>query len=287
MAELDEVRQTRLGWMVYVGEWHSHPLVVAWIVNWGSLVTPNGLRQPSGRLVADYLAEEAAGLAAIVVARRNEAGAEILIVDLKTGVPQRPVVPIECVERIGITFGGEGSMPLVLMLRDDFPDTEHQQPVPDGCPAAICIDDRPWQEARLTWTPVELLQRVLAWFRRAARGELHDPHQPLDPFFGLSPYRFVFPTSVLSGTEGVELVGFLSDTDEPNVVIVLPLASLPRQVETSRILPVAYRIPPKRMTRMKRAPRDLAGTQFRPRRPRRRSRQGPAHTHYGMVRLGP
>ena len=84
-------------------------------------------------------------------------------------------------ERVGILFVRQDAQPLVTILRDDFPDTEHQQLVPEGCPATICIDDRPWGEARLTWTPAELVERILSWFRRAGRGELHDSRQPLDP----------------------------------------------------------------------------------------------------------
>ena len=73
--------------------------------------------------------------------------------------------------------------PVVLALRPDFPDTPHQNWVPDGVPFSLCIDDRPWQEARLLYTPAELLHRIMKWFERAGRGGLHDLRQPLDPFF--------------------------------------------------------------------------------------------------------
>ncbi len=107
--------------------------------------------------------------------------------------------------------------------------------VPEGFPSAMCIDDRPWDEARLTWSPAELIQRIHLWFRRAARGELHDPHQPVDPFFGLSPLRVVVPSSVLSRTDDVELVGFRTTDDDPNVIIVLPAGSMPKGASGARI----------------------------------------------------
>jgi hypothetical protein len=72
------------------------------------------------------------------------------VADLLTGAPQVPVYPVHKTERIGILFIGEGRLPFILMLRDDFPDTEHQQIVPNGHLAVICIDNRPWAEARLT-----------------------------------------------------------------------------------------------------------------------------------------
>ena len=87
-------------------------------------------------------------------------------------------------------------MPFVVMHRDEFPDTEHQQLVPEGHPAVICIDDRPWAEALLTWTPTELIERILTWFRRAARGELHDARQPLDPVLLGSPLSLIIPRSI-------------------------------------------------------------------------------------------
>ncbi len=87
-------------------------------------------------------------------------------------------------------------MPLMVMLRDDFPETEHQMLVPLEHPAAICIDDRPWVEASLGWTPAELITRILSWFERASVGKLHDTRQPLDPVFVLSEFSFVTKRSV-------------------------------------------------------------------------------------------
>src|SRR4051794_12221408 len=48
------------------------------------------------------------------------------------------------VEPLGIGFGSAGVRA-----------SRHRAPalVPEGCLAAICIDDRPWDEARLNWTP--------------------------------------------------------------------------------------------------------------------------------------
>ncbi|MCJ2046809.1 ThiF family adenylyltransferase [Methylobacterium sp. J-078] len=229
---------------------------MAWIDEW-AVIPIDDLVTRQARAIDAYM-RTAPDIATVVEARRHPAGPEMLLVDIRTGVPQRPVVPIERIERIGIALGADEAMPFVVMLREDFPDTEHQQLVPEGFPSAMCIDDRPWDEARLTWSPAELLQRVHLWFRRAARGELHDPHQPVDPFFGLSPLKIVVPTSVLSGTDDVELVGFRTSDDDPDVLMVLPVDSMPRSADASRIIPVAYTVPPERMTRMRRAPRDLA-----------------------------
>ena len=129
---------------------------------------------------------------------RRRGDRELVVLDLRTAAPQRPFYAIQQIERVGVLFVGEEAQPLVVMLRDDFPDTEHQQLKLEGCPATICIDDRPWSEAVLTWTPAELIERILSWFRRAGRGELHDARQPVDPVLMVSSLKFLIARSVLN-----------------------------------------------------------------------------------------
>ena len=165
------------------------------MANYAELVTDwSGLRNPHAGTLATFVERYGDGVADVVELRRNEGG-ELVILDICTGSPQVPVHPIRRVERVGVLFG-RGSMPLMVMLRDDFPETEHQMLVPRGHPAAICIDDRPWAEASLGWTPAELITRVLSWFQRASVGKLHDTRQPLDPVFMLSEFSFVTERSV-------------------------------------------------------------------------------------------
>src|SRR5258708_31395634 len=93
------------------------------------------------------------------------------------------------------------------MLRNTFSHTEHNQIVPEGHPFILCIADRPWSEARLTWTPAELIERILSWFRRAARGELQDARQPLDPILMGSTLSFIIARSVLDAGDTADLIG--------------------------------------------------------------------------------
>lgn len=166
-----------------------------WVANYAQLVTDwAGLSNPHARTIVKYVERYGDGVADVVELRRNDGG-ELVILDVCTGSPQVPVHPIRRVERVGVLFGGE-SMPLIVMLRDDFPETEHQILVPRGHPAVICIDERPWSEARLGWTSAELITRILSWFERASGGKLHDTRQPLDPVFLLSEFSFVAARSV-------------------------------------------------------------------------------------------
>ena len=50
-------------------------------------------------------------------------------------------------------------------------------------PVAPCIDDRPWADAALTWTPYAYIERVRWWFSTAAEGELTGAGQIVDPVF--------------------------------------------------------------------------------------------------------
>jgi hypothetical protein len=226
-----------------------------WLAEWGQEIPIENLAQPKALAFVKNVNRFANYLVAWLTARRRDDGAEIVVFNLRTDAPQKPHTDIRREEPIGIIFGPNDTMPLVLALRPDFPDTEHQQLVPDGVPCSLCVDDRPWAEAQTTWTPAEFLERITLWFRRAARGELHDPNQPLDPFFGGSEYSFIFPRSALAGTGSAELAFFGSAADPTSFVAVL--LHLVREAEKKsalRFTTVAYYVPPEKMTRLRNAP---------------------------------
>jgi hypothetical protein len=234
-------------------------MVDDWLAAFDETVDAGSLTNPHARDVAAFVQRYAAHIAALVECRRD-AARDLIIIDFVTGAPQAPVYPIRTRERIGVLFLGERRLPFVAMLRDDFPDTEHQQIVPLGHPAVICIDDRPWAEARLTWTPAELIERILSWFRRAARGELQDARQPLDPILMGSLLSFIIARSILESADAGDLIG----EHEPEDFNVLRVK---RRAEVGAIMPgsmgpvtiFAYRVAPERMKRMRYAPTDLGG----------------------------
>ena len=202
------------------------------------------------------------GVLSITGALRREGG-EILLATVHTERPQRPVVDIRHEEEIGIFFGRDGYGPAVLVFRDDFPDTPHQARNPVGIPFGICIDDRPWSEARVNYTPAELGQRILQWFRKAARGELHDPAQPMEPIFALhDPLELIMPRGAWGAQQGsrFELVGHILDqARRPNVVTLQPTSEA---TNTERRLSVlAYDLSAQLVSRMRQAPATLSDLQ--------------------------
>ena len=151
--------------------------------------------------------------------RRNETH-EAVGIEVDVERPQDLAYPIRATEALAIVFPLIDQHPRILALRADFPDTPHQNWTPEGAPCSLCIDDRPWAEAKLTSTPVDLIRRVQLWLAKAVRGDLHDAAQPLDPLFFRSPLSLIIPRSVfeVSEIEPAELVA-VSRQDNPSVVL--------------------------------------------------------------------
>lgn len=230
-----------------------------WLETWGDTIEPDALSGPFAVRFRDFLLSQAEGIAAISGARRKgpDATYELLIIDITTNRPQRPAYPILREEPIGILFTTDGSYgPRILALRPDFPDTPHQNWVPEGVPFSLCVDDRPWQEARLLYTPAELLHRIINWFERAGRDRLHDPRQPLDPFFMREGYHLVIPRNTFESDRSTsELIGIAHDTGVITLREVRPQEL--KRLNGGTFIMIAFALEPRAMSRMRRAPSNL------------------------------
>jgi hypothetical protein len=230
-----------------------------WLETWGEAIDPANLSGSMAVRFRDFLLSQAEGLAIITGARRSGPAAEneLLIIQARTNRPQRPAYPILREEPLGIFFTTDESYaPSVLSLRADFPETPHQNWVPEGVPFSLCVDDRPWQEARPLYTPAELLHRIIKWFERAGRGGLHDPRQPLDPFFMAKGCHLVIPRNAFEGGAVRELEGFAPDLE--NQLVVILRESRPQQPRQGSFTVIALSFEPRAMGRMRRAPTNLA-----------------------------
>ena len=230
----------------------------AWLAGFDARVCGGStLRNPQATALVEFVNRYAEAVATLVEARRRDEQ-ELVVLDIRTGAPQAPVHPIRRTERIGILFVREDA-PLVAMLRDDFPDTEKQLLVPVGSPAFICIDDRPWDEALLSWTPAELINRILMWFQRAARGELHDARQPLEPVLLGSLLSFIIARSILATDAAEDLIAE-HDLEQATILRVKPVAEIGKITKGSEPICIAtYCVQPERMQRLRYAPVTLGG----------------------------
>lgn len=227
--------------------------VEAWLSGF-EVIAASDLESPAAKALVKFAERHASELMTVVETRCGEVG-ELVVLDFRTGRPQKTFYPIKRTERLAIRFAPQDGMPLVYMLRDDFPDTFHQQLTAEAAPRAICIDDRIWAEARLTWTPAELCHRILSWFERAIRGELHDARQPLDPIMLGSHLSFIISRRILGEVGNADLVA-VRKTDQILRVRDLMVETEPID-SLEPICLAAYRVAAEKMQRLTFAPANL------------------------------
>ena len=218
--------------------------------------------EPLARAAIQYIMSKCSSFMCLSHACRlnkNSLCGEIINFKIKVDLPQRPSYPIRAEEDVAVCFWKNRNFaPMVFVLRDDFPDTPHQVLVPDGWPAAICIDDRPWQDVRSNYTAAELISRILVWFNKACEGELHGADQPFDPVFMHDGSRQVVLSS--GGHQAIrrdETVRVWK-LDEAASFLLLTSADVGRERQPLNVLPVTLSVQPERMKRIRTAPNNVA-----------------------------
>lgn len=211
------------------------------------------------------LAKELASLAAsgavpgtslIGLRQSSELGYAVVAVAVDVERPQELAYPIKATEPIAVAVPFTDAQPSVLSLRPDFPDTPHQNWSPPGVPCALCIDDRPWAEARLTASARDMIRRIQLWLAKAARGDLHDLAQPPDPLFFASHVGLILPAAALAGShDPVELAGAMRP-DNDKLIIAVPIAT--DDPHPPMFTVVAFQASPQAMKRLRHAPQTLA-----------------------------
>jgi Prokaryotic E2 family A len=132
----------------------------AWWTAFGEATTIDGLASGPAR---SFVEAALAGLPATTLVEIKEdkkTGYVGVHVEIDVERPQDLAYPIRAREPIGILFSSPHVRPAVLALRSDFPHTMHQNGVPEEMPFSLCVDDRPWPEARLTYTPTEFSRLI-------------------------------------------------------------------------------------------------------------------------------
>lgn len=230
----------------------DHPM---W-TGFGKPIEENDLPLGPARDLAQLVRNRNDSTVELTAIRHDEAsGQTLLLVRIDVQRPQKLAHSIRQTEPIAILFSSKDARPGVFSARDDFPPTHHQNWVPKGYPAALCVDDRPWPEAKLSYTPADFLWRIALWLSKAARGELHDPAQPLDPIFLQSNDTLLLPAAALADRpEPVELGAFYRH-DNPGYIIAVPYTQRPSGA--GGFVVVSYQLPPQAMERMRYATRTL------------------------------
>lgn len=229
----------------------------SWWSTFGQPIAPDAVAPDAAQAVVAYVASGSAQCVTLAGARQSEDGslaALQLVIEVER--PQDLAAPIRSVEPVAVIFGVSDAQPSVLALREDFPDTMHQNWSPDGMPRALCIDDRPWAEARLTFTPADFIRRIQLWLAKASRGELHDTAQPLEPLFFRTPATIILPAAALAPAEQPpELVGHLRSENE--TIILTEFVRQDRAGPDPQFVVIPLRAAPQGMQRLQRAPQTL------------------------------
>ncbi|MDQ8195117.1 ThiF family adenylyltransferase [Coraliomargarita sp. SDUM461004] len=234
-----------------------------WIKSIGEEIACQDLSVELACEFRDCAIRYAEGVVHLLRAFRLPDGHEVIEFELETGRPQRRVYAINRQEAIGVVFRTDGQAPSVFALRGDFPDTPHQNMVPDEFPCCLCVDDRPWQDAKSTYTGSELLYRIRRWFDRAGVGQLHDLGQALDPYFGGALFNVVVPNSMFTGGAGLESETVALRPIEANSNVLMLKAATPENRRASQdlgaILFLNFTVSEADMERLRKAPVNFLG----------------------------
>ena len=185
---------------------------------------------------------------------------EVVTFGLVTERPQRPVYAIAPVEVVSVCFFFDtSSAPAILIARSDFPDTPHQNLPLEGFPCQICIDDRPWDDARASYSAAELMMRISSWFSKAGLGELHDARQPIDPvFFGANTHEIIFSKAADDAISqgNPDLVLYRLD-ERAKYLFVVPSGTPLSEKSSPNLVLTYFSVKPEKMARLRRAPKTL------------------------------
>ncbi|MBD5401304.1 hypothetical protein HDR58_00685 [bacterium] len=98
------------------------------------------------------------------------------------GLPQYRLIQVQNVEPITICIS-EGNTAPIVKVRDDFPTVPHLNIHKDNITKSLCYLDVRYEEIMHKMSGRYLLTCIENWFLKTSMKELHQPDQPLEPFF--------------------------------------------------------------------------------------------------------
>jgi len=177
-VQLRQLRSVRRGQVMASEAWFTAP---------GKVIEAEQLALPKSRQLAEFLLSGTHHNARFLEARSaGEAEKlETIVLEVDVEVGQAPLRDIRPVERMAVSFSeSDRSWPEVLALRLDFPsDLPHLFPRLESESCSLCLYEDSYEELRLRWTAVKIVERIRFWLRESSRSNLHGADQPLEPVF--------------------------------------------------------------------------------------------------------
>lgn len=234
-----------------------------WLEDNATVCTDADLTLARTKAIVSFVRTHGEGAAVRLIELRRNERAEFAVLDIDVDRPQVRKVEIQATERIAIAAEQGDQFLSILALRDDFPSTLHQNAVFDEFPASLCIDDRPWQEAKLSWTPAEAIGRIRLWLAKAVKGELNDPGQPLEPYFYASNYSIVLPRTILDKLDSGEVTNIIASLrtlngQDKNPTVLLPKRPLTHHDGALKVSILSFALPDQMMEGIHRLPSNVA-----------------------------
>ncbi len=165
----------------------------------GELVDRSQLADPLATSLYDYVDGHGGRDATIDAVYSVGEGVEVIAITVTTSTPQKPAYPVLPVEPLAVFFYPEHP-PIVVPLRTDFPPSPHSYGLPvemqTSAEMSLCIDDRPWEDARGDYSGPEIIYRIHRWLDRTATGDINDALQAPDLAFLPSPVTVMISDGV-------------------------------------------------------------------------------------------
>ena len=171
------------------------------------LVPPASLTLEKSQELAQFLQSRVNPFARLVECRAASKGgtvcSEAVVLDVDVELSQHPAHDIQRQERLAVVFfAKEETHPEVFALRKGFPTVPHLNLRPQDFPASLCLDERPFDDAKLDWGVPAFVERIRDWLAQTAKGQLHRDDQPLEPLLFDPVEDLVLPKDVLVGESG-------------------------------------------------------------------------------------
>lgn len=171
----------------------------------GQSTSPDDLIVPKARELVRLLeADPPLPFVALAECRRKTAADgtllwEGIVCDVEAELPQDRLYDLRTVERVAAVFyATDATYPDVIALRPDFPFAPHQNVREERIPRSLCLYEEPYPEVRLSWTPIDFVERIRLWLTGTATGTLHHADQPLEQLIGGHFAHLVLPADIFS-----------------------------------------------------------------------------------------
>lgn len=140
----------------------------------------------------------------------NNKHEDIIIFDIEVELAQRKVVDIRPVERVACLYSHtDDHIPLVFVLRDDFPVVPHLNLMQNEFPRCLCLFEENYDDMKIDWSNNELIIRIANWLSKTSMGILHTSDQPLELLLANSMNILILPINYYNTFPSPQLYQFI------------------------------------------------------------------------------